>query len=512
MGLFFVIALYLFGISILQTADIILMETTAYRPDTPLLHLCAAALTVCLFAWYGKKVTDKQARAVTVAAACLSCLAAALLVAFARVQPRADQQYALDAAREICRGDFGSLRRGGYLSIHPHQLGLTVVFQLLHLLGGTGADQYLIQAVNAAAVAVCVISSTKIASLMFQRPAVTAATAALLLCFPQLWLYATFLYGNLMGLALSLLAVWMALAFAQSRRARHAALAALFAALSVAVKQNNLITLIAICLFYLADAAGWVSAQGPDPAPRGTGPRPRSRPLLALLACVCATFLLTAGIKICYETVSGEDLDQGAPSVMYVAMGLQDGEYAPGWWNGYIRDGFRRSGYEPETAADSAKRSIHASLDAFAEDPAYAGRFFYEKTASMWINPTFQAFWISTARRHSDIRDTAFVESLFYGGLNAALTGWMNIMQSLTLLGAALYCAEVFARGGRKRDFLAELLPAVAFIGGFAFHLVWEAKGQYAMPYFVLLFPYAARGFLAAGGAAARLWTAQAKV
>ena len=32
-------------------------------------------------------------------------------------------------------------------------------------------------------------------------------------------------------------------------------------------------------------------------------------------------------------------------------------------------------------------------------------------------------------------------------------------------------------------------------IGGFMFHMVWEAKSQYTLPYFVLLLPYTVMGY-----------------
>ena len=35
----------------------------------------------------------------------------------------------------------------------------------------------------------------------------------------------------------------------------------------------------------------------------------------------------------------------------------------------------------------------------------------------------------------------------------------------------------------------------MVFLGGFLFHLVWEASASYAIPYFVLLIPYAVKGF-----------------
>jgi len=46
---------------------------------------------------------------------------------------------------------------------------------------------------------------------------------------------------------------------------------------------------------------------------------------------------------------------------------------------------------------------------------------------------------------------------------------------------------------------------AMIFIGGFIFHLVWEVKGQYAMPYYVLLLPYAAMGYSKAAECVAAL-------
>ena len=44
----------------------------------------------------------------------------------------------------------------------------------------------------------------------------------------------------------------------------------------------------------------------------------------------------------------------------------------------------------------------------------------------------------------------------------------------------------------RKNRNIYVWLPATAFIGGFLFHMLWEAKGQYTFTYFILLIPYAA--------------------
>lgn len=50
---------------------------------------------------------------------------------------------------------------------------------------------------------------------------------------------------------------------------------------------------------------------------------------------------------------------------------------------------------------------------------------------------------------------------------------------------------------GRKSLGPQKLLLATMFVGGFVFHLFWEAMCQFAMPYFFLLIPMAAAGLLA---------------
>lgn len=73
-------------------------------------------------------------------------------------------------------------------------------------------------------------------------------------------------------------------------------------------------------------------------------------------------------------------------------------------------------------------------------------------------------------------------------------------MHSMTLFGMVLHVML-----NRKRLKLADAAFAITFLGGFFFHVVWEAMGQYAVPYYVLLMPYAVQGYLAVTGKMARL-------
>ena len=43
-------------------------------------------------------------------------------------------------------------------------------------------------------------------------------------------------------------------------------------------------------------------------------------------------------------------------------------------------------------------------------------------------------------------------------------------------------------------DCVSVLVLLVTVFGGFLFHMLWEAKGRYILPYFVMMLPMAAVG------------------
>ena len=66
----------------------------------------------------------------------------------------------------------------------------------------------------------------------------------------------------------------------------------------------------------------------------------------------------------------------------------------------------------------------------------------------------------------------------------------MNQFQQLIFFGMLLSLFELW----RRRDTESSLLPLI-ILGGLLYHLLFEAKSQYALPYFVLMIPMAAFGF-----------------
>ena len=76
------------------------------------------------------------------------------------------------------------------------------------------------------------------------------------------------------------------------------------------------------------------------------------------------------------------------------------------------------------------------------------------------------------------------------GRLHAIYIVYCDIIQNIIYIGAS-YCLIFRWRGLTTK----QITLIVIFLGGFTFHLFWETKSDYVLPYFLLLIPYAAAGW-----------------
>ena len=92
------------------------------------------------------------------------------------------------------------------------------------------------------------------------------------------------------------------------------------------------------------------------------------------------------------------------------------------------------------------------------------------------------------------------METIYTGKLATPFIHYCNIYQ-LAVYGGSLICLLVLwrrSKAGAPAAGSAAKLPfymgMIAVLGGFLFHMVWEANSRYIFPYFLLMLPYAAQG------------------
>lgn len=469
-------------------------EVVEYGKDRPLFHIVIFLAVIWLAGWAERKnggrgplPADKRRwnRCFLTAAG-----AAAVWVLFLMCWPGSDSRLCMESAGRLLRGDFSPWEpvrfsygseagAAGYAYTYPSQNGLIVYMALFYAVFQSGAP-YAMQLSN---IGFLILGMVCLGRFMQQAVGEERAgrcvpewrrTALLLILYLPFSFYILFAYGTMPGFGLSCLSLYETGRFVREERWKDIWIGAAAMLASILLKSNYLIVWVALFL-YLASAGVF---------------RRRFRLLAgaALLIMVCLAG--SRGFDFCMEQVTGNSVSGGIPMTAWAEMGLQEGSRGPGWYNGYNVRVFWENGGEKEAAAEAIRKDISETLSDMKEAPGDAVRFFVKKTASIWAEPTFQGLWIQEVGGGSWLLPEVTDSLLKKGGiLNAAFLAAADWIQTLVYAGAFLGILVNF-----KRMRWDALIPGIIFIGGFLFHLVWEAKGQYTVCYFVFLIPYAWMG------------------
>ncbi len=441
------------------------------------LTLLGAAVLCAGILWLAGKVTEDPGTAkrrlrillcVDLAWIILSGIAWVLLC---RSDPVADQAMVLTSAQRFSEGNYGRLEYAKYLFMHPHQLGLTAYEeQIFRVFGRETLIAVLL--FNVPGLAVAVFSGYKITEYLFQEEKILACYLLLSgICFP-FFMYSAYFYGEVWSIALSLFSVWHLLRYLKKGKKSSFVFALLGGCAAVLLRNNSVIVLIACsCVLVI----------------KGLANR-RWQYLLCVALLFVGTSMSRQALEHVYERRCGHELNDGIPMVLYIAMGMQESDKDAGWYNGYnvyiYQDVCK---YNGPTAAELGKAEIRARAKEFLFHPGYALDFYWRKFTSQWNDPTYGCFIMTYA---TERERGAFANSVYEGKMNQALKAFMDSYQIL-IYGTVL----LLLLGSWKRKAPLETnILLIVVIGGVLFHILWEAKSRYVLPYFVAMLPMAAAG------------------
>jgi len=280
-------------------------------------------------------------------------------------------------------------------------------------------------------------------------------------------------------LALSLLGFVFLLEYFENRKLRYAVAFVVCAVLAVLVKSNYQVAMIAMAAVLFVDCMkskkGWN--------------------LLCIVLMFSLSFGAQAGLEKYYSARSGIELEKGASKLLWIAMGMQKGPLAEGWYDVSLIDMMNEASETGKTEGEVALNHIQESLKGFSENKKGAVEFYYHKIVSQWNEPSFEALWISNHQpdQHPD-GISKIAATFYYGRTGKILYKWFDVIHFLILSMAGI---GIWKR--RKQMELGELLLLTTVLGGFFFHILWEAKSQYIWTYFILLIPTASGGIREVG-------------
>ncbi|MBO5161711.1 MAG: hypothetical protein J6B69_05840 [Lachnospiraceae bacterium] len=588
------LSMLLFAGSFLTTCYADNMETqqVLLRPDNPLwnlLELAGFGLLFCGCLYLYEKIGEKFRRGLLVFTLIFVFGLGILLILFGRTVPAADALSVYNAAVEWILGNTDIIHPTvSYLSYYPQQIGLMAFLELLlriwNLTGLSVPAWHFIKLVY-----VCLLCGAvwfQYLSLQYLWPEnykkISCCYLVLVCCNLPMIMYSSFVYGEIPSFAALSVGCYLLLRLLGSvspggsyrdnvspggssrdcvSRSDAPSVSAhgpaphllcrmfftgfgsiLFLTLSVMLRKNSLIPIIAVLLVLLFEALRF-------------GRSFRSRLcLLGIAVCLAVTSVgILPLVQKCYEKKAGNTLSSGVTAMSYLAMGMQEASRGCGWYNGFNIDTYDTAGMDTALANEISRLAIDERLTYFREHPGYTADFYLHKHLSQWADGTYASRQATLATYGGR---SAFFKEVYEGSLSGGYIEWCNAWQNVLYLGVLVFCigslknrrkSKVVGHmagqtaghtAGCTADHMADQLDAdqlgadrhgadqlsadrhgtdqlgadrlgadwhgtdrlyvyvglIAVLGGFLFHIFWEANSRYIFSYSLLLMPYCGAG------------------
>ena len=568
------LSMLLFAGSFLTTCYADNMETqqVLLRPDNPLwnlLELAGFGLLFCGCLYLYAKIGERFRRGLLLFTLGFVFGLGVLLILFGRTVPAADALSVYNAAAEWILGNTDIIHpTASYLSYYPQQIGLMAFLELLlriwNLTGLSAPAWHFIKLVY-----VCLLCAAvwfQYLSLQYLWPEkykkISCCYLVLVCCNLPMIMYSSFVYGEIPSFAALSVGCYLLLRLLGSASLDSASLdssyrdnisrndapsvtthgpaphmlcriiftgfgSILFLTLSVMLRKNSLVPVIAVLLVLLFEAL----------RPGRNGKMRLGLLIMAVCLAVTSVNVLPLTQKI-YEKKTGNTLSSGVTAMSYLAMGMQEAPRGCGWYNGFNIDTYDAAGMDTALANEISRLAINERLVYFREHPGYTADFYLHKHLSQWADGTYASRQATLATYGGR---GAFFKEVYEGSLSGGYIEWCNAWQNILYLGVLVFCIDSLKKrrefrvaghmadqtaghtAGCTADHMADQLDAdqlgadqlgadrhgadrhgadrlyvyvglIAVLGGFLFHTFWEANSRYIFSYSLLLMPYCGAG------------------
>lgn len=451
-------------------------ERPSYKADSPILLLLLTLVFITLCGIYLKKhkVSKETAAAFEKAALIFSVALCLFIITLMKVIIVSDSEAVSNVAVEFLEGNYRTFFNNNYLFRYSFQINMVAYIELIYYIFGV-KNIIALQIINVISIFFIIYFMHRITQELFHNMEIQVMLSVLCIGMLPLYLYTIVVYGDIPGMGFAVPTVYFVMKYLSTGK-RLLLLPSFFCmAFSILLKSNNYVILAAIAIILVLHLI-------------------KEKDLFALIFAVVlllGPIIFSSCINAKYAKDAGiEKLPDGVPMIAWVAMGLQENDYIEnGWFNNYHCDIYEVCDFDTDKTKAACMDSIRQSLQEYISSPGHGVRFFYKKFVSQWNDPTFQSQLNLEWNTRRDENQSSLALYFIYGNGRTILEWLMNTYHFMILLGAV-----VFITGNLRKTSHSCLLLALCVFGGYFFHMFWEAKGRYALEYFVLCVPMAAYG------------------
>lgn len=352
---------------------------------------------------------------------------------------------------------------GRYLETNQQQIPLACMYSLFLKIMNTDQAEML-RIINIISNVLVVLALYKITSQLAKNYQVNKVLIfTIILTFISIPMLSTFIYGDIPSLALCLFAIYLIMKYREKGKIRYIIGAALLNAIACMMRMNSLIFVIATVMYLM-----FALLEKNNKKLWKEKILSIAMILVYLVICLAPSSLVKSHFLEKYHL----DKEKGFSSSNYLLMAMVGSRRSNGWYNEEIGEYTLKN---PEAANEEHKAQLKERINYFLHHPGQAIGFYVVKLASTWTENTYSAIRNNMKEYEDPLQEVAKPVTFY----------------QKALLMVICLCSFAVLIQNRKNLSLEVLFLITIFIGGFAFHILWETKSRYIIPYVIVLIPIA---------------------
>ncbi len=383
-----------------------------------------------------------------------------------------DQIHACNLAQTFYNGNleeflpnmtYANIPLSDYMQAYHQQISLSFVFSIFFRIihyDGIG----ILRVLNIIGNIFIVVALYKIGTQLSKKYKVNKVFLLFLITtFISLTMLSTFIYGDIPSIALCLFSVYFIMKYNETGKIRYPITASILTMFAYMMRMNSLIFIIATVIYLLINLFNEFTK-------RNT--KQNLIKILIIAMYIIISIIPSSLVKTYYLNKYNLDKEKEYPNISYFLMAMEESWRGNGWYNEDIGEPALK---DPINKKIEYKDRIKERLTYFSKHLDYTFDFYTKKIASMWTENTYSAVRSNWSEENDKIVN---------------VTKPLMVYQK-TILILMCVCSLIILIQNRKNLSIDVIFLITIFIGGFAFHILWEAKSRYIIPYIIVLIPVA---------------------
>lgn len=470
--------LIVLGVNIVFTANLNLSEEISITTNN-LIYSISTILVGILIYYISNKINNKLEKSnkirkyVFMIALIIYILLNIIWLILVRPGVGGDSVHVANLAQTFYRGDdneflnnktYAGITLKEYMQKYPQQILLAFVYSIFFKLFYFDF-MVLLRIINLIGNILIIFAIYKISKQLSKKYQVNKILPLILIfTFIPLLMLSTFIYGDIPSLGLSLFSVYYVMKYAENKKTRNIIIASIFTAFAYMMRMNSLIFIIATVIYLILNLIKEFNKSELKKSALNLG---------IIVIYLLISFIPSIAVKNYYFAKYNLEENKTYPKASFILMAMEESWRGNGWYNEPIAE---PALHQEENIEEQYKKQIKERINYLSKNLGYTINFYTKKITSMWSENTYSAFF------NNNIGENKILEKsenpiIFYQ------------KASLILITAS---SLIIIIQNRKKLSLEVLFLLTIFIGGFAFHILWEAKSRYIIPYIVALIPITA--------------------